>query len=241
MIDFHAHFLPGIDDGAKKPTESVEMLRELSRQNVKMVVASPHFYVDEGSIDDFCRRRERSIKKMLTELEKSGGEIPSVAVGAEVFFFPTIASLGGLEKLCIKGTNYMLLELPFEKWSPRVMDGVYRLITNSGIIPVIAHINRYISYGNNISLAYQLKDMGAVIQINAEFFNSLKTRRKAVSYFKNSAADVLGSDCHNMAVRAPEIGKAAEYFQKKLGEERFLKMNKLSEKILSGAELIYKN
>ena len=219
MIDFHAHILPGIDDGAKNSKESVKLLRALASQGVTKVLATPHFYPGERSVEEFLEDRQNSIERLIKALsnKEDADELPKIAVGAEVLFYPSVAGMEGLSELCISGTEYMLLEMPFEKWMPRVFDGVYRIIANCGITPIIAHIDRYIVYGNDISAAYQLKEMGAVVQVNAEFFTSFKTKRKAVSYFRHSAADVLGSDSHNMEKRAPEIGKAVEYAQKKAG------------------------
>ena len=34
LVDFHCHILPEMDDGAKSPIESVQMLEILYRQNV---------------------------------------------------------------------------------------------------------------------------------------------------------------------------------------------------------------
>jgi len=46
IIDFHAHILPGIDDGCATIDESLEAASILAAQGVKTVVATPHFLPD---------------------------------------------------------------------------------------------------------------------------------------------------------------------------------------------------
>ena len=43
MIDFHNHFLPGVDDGAKTFQESIEMLKFASKQGITEVVQTIHY------------------------------------------------------------------------------------------------------------------------------------------------------------------------------------------------------
>jgi protein-tyrosine phosphatase len=42
MIDLHCHILPGIDDGPKTLTESLEMARIFEQAGYSHVVATPH-------------------------------------------------------------------------------------------------------------------------------------------------------------------------------------------------------
>ena len=51
MIDIHSHVLPGIDDGSKSVDMSLAMLKESYKQGVDTVVATPHFYIKENTID----------------------------------------------------------------------------------------------------------------------------------------------------------------------------------------------
>ena len=59
--------------------------------------------------------------------------------------FPGVAGMEELPELAIKGTSYILLEMPFEVWS----EGTFRTlnaIRNRGLYPIIAHIERYLSF-----------------------------------------------------------------------------------------------
>ncbi len=235
MIDFHAHIIPGIDDGAKTVRESVDMLRMLSSQGIDKVILTPHFYPGEISPEDFLKKREEGFRLVLDEKEKllPKEKLPQIAKGAEFFFFPLIYSFNDIEKFCIEGTDYLLLEMPFVKWHPSFFDSLHKLISNRGITPIIAHIDRYFSFGNGKDEINKLKELGALLQINAEAFNLFWSRRKALSLVKNAIIDVIGSDCHNLDARKPEIDKAIISIQKRLGREQVTKIEAFSEEILA--------
>ena len=55
MIDFHSHILPGIDDGSKNTQMSLAMIEEEKKQGVHTIVATPHFYADEDSVERFLK------------------------------------------------------------------------------------------------------------------------------------------------------------------------------------------
>ena len=44
ITDMHCHILPGLDDGSKSIEETMEALREASRQGITSVIATPHYY-----------------------------------------------------------------------------------------------------------------------------------------------------------------------------------------------------
>lgn len=47
-----------------------------------------------------------------------------------------------LEALCITGTKYILLDMPYSKWS----EWVYTSVQNIIVITVIAYVERYDTY-----------------------------------------------------------------------------------------------
>ena len=42
FVDIHNHILPGIDDGAKNPEESLELIRGFQDFGVHRFIATPH-------------------------------------------------------------------------------------------------------------------------------------------------------------------------------------------------------
>ena len=75
-------------------------------------------------------------------------------------------------------------------------------------------------------------DANAKIQINANFVISKMTSRRALGMIWNNLVSFMGSDCHNLTMRAPNIGKAAKIIDKKLGSRGFNMLGRNEEKIM---------
>src|SRR6195952_1510198 len=46
MVDMHSHVLPGIDDGAQTPGESVALVKKMMELGIKKIIATPHIMAD---------------------------------------------------------------------------------------------------------------------------------------------------------------------------------------------------
>ncbi len=218
MIDIHTHILPELDDGSRNVEESVKMLGMLSGQGVDTVVATPHFYIDNTSITDFLELRDASLKKLTASTNPE--ERPQIALGAEVQFFPDMYAMDEIEKLCISGTRYMLVEMPFSRWSGYVYKTLTKLFTARGITPIVAHVERYLDFQDeeDVDVLRKLKETNSLIQINSGFLTWRNSRRRALNLVKRGLVNFMGSDCHNMESRPPEIRSGYDVIYKKLGE-----------------------
>ena len=216
MIDIHTHILPEIDDGSRSVDESVSMLETLFRQGVDTVAATPHFYVDRIGFDEFIEMREKSAKKLAAAVEAIPDR-PGIALGAEVQFFSEMYSFEKLNMLCIGGTRYILVEMPFERWTEYTYQALERIYFNRGIIPIIAHVERYMRFNKTKEMLPRIVEANAQIQINSGFLQSGKTRRKAVGMLKDGRVSFVASDCHNMTSRPPNLSEGMQIVKKKLG------------------------
>ena len=216
MLDFHTHILPGIDDGSKSSQMSCDMINELIKQGVDAFVATPHFYYDCMSIEGFLKHRKISSMRILDALEKNGiKERPKFVLGAEVKFFYGLDAFEAADLLCISGTRYMLVEMPFKVWDKKMYSTLTSLYMNRGIIPIIAHIERYLTSNPGNGMLRNIVRTGALVQANTAFFTSFRTRLKAFTMMKNGLIQFVGTDCHDMEKRKPEFSKAMELFEKK--------------------------
>ena len=233
MIDFHSHFLPKIDDGSKSSEMSAEMLKASAEYGIKTMVATPHFYIYKNTADEFYARRKDSYERLLSYISQNGiTDIPDIVLGAEVYYFRGITNYDGLDKLKIADTDYMLLEMPFEKWQERVLDDVWNLKEKLGITPVIAHIDRYIDFQKGTDNIERLFEMDIPIQMNAEFVNGFFTKKKALKLITDGHVRVLGSDCHNMDSRKPNRGPCLQTIEKKCGRKTVDDIYGYSKKLL---------
>ena len=221
MIDFHSHFLPGIDDGSENVSMSLSMLNAWSIQGIDTVVASPHFYATRNNPERFLRNREaayNAVREAMSRYRPSnGGNWPDIMLGAEVYFFNGISRYEGLHDLCLEGTDLLLLEMPFTPWTSRMIDEVSIIASTTGIMPVAAHIERYLNQPKSLVKAFL--DLDIYIQSNAEFFLERGTSRKALKMLKKDVVIFLGSDAHNMGSRSVNIGPALQVISKSLGQD----------------------
>lgn len=199
MIDFHTHILPCIDDGSQSITESVSMLREEKRMGIEAVVATPHFYANEHSPSSFLKKREQVWNQLKPYL---WAELPRVYLGAEVQYFEGICAVEDIGLLRIQGTDMLLVEMPFTRWSDRMIEDILELNERDNVQIVLAHIERYMAMQQD-DIWQGLRDRGILMQCNVSFFDGWKTKYRAMSMLKNGQIHFLGSDCHNMRSRRP--------------------------------------
>ena len=214
MTDFHSHVLPKMDDGSKSTEESLEMLKALSEQGVNKVIATPHYYANDESVEDFLKRREASFERLKLLLTS---EMPEILLGAEIRFYEGISRLSDLKALCIQNTNLLLLEMQMDKWTEYTLRELIEISNNRGITLVLAHVERYMKFQQK-GVVERLLANGVLMQINADFVCNIFTRSKAIKMLKKQKVHLLGSDCHNMSDRPPKIGEALRIIGKKLGE-----------------------
>ena len=144
MVDFHSHVLPRMDDGSASLKMSIEMLHMEAEQGIYRVVATPHFYAQHDSPRNFLDRRESAKSQLMEEISRQEG-LPQLFVGAEVYYFSGMSESECLADLRIEDTNYILVEMPMAPWTDAMYEELYKIYAHRGLIPIIAHIDRYIS------------------------------------------------------------------------------------------------
>ncbi len=205
MIDLHAHFLPGIDDGSKTVDESIAMLDDAYKQGVTVCAGTSHIVLHgEGCIESFLKKRNNAIADLEKSLEYSGCVVPKLIYGAEIFLDNDISKYNGIEKLCLNGTTLLLVELPTKAYTPEYAEWLYSL-TLKGIVPIIAHIERY-SYINE--LLNELDMVNVVYQTNAKSVMKNSWSKFVFELYYSGKAIVVSSDMHNMGLRKSYMNKA---------------------------------
>lgn len=220
MIDWHSHILPGMDDGSRSATESVEMLRTLREQGVDTVIATPHFHADHESVESFLERRAHSYEMLCKEKKDAAVRI---LLGAEVRYYQGISRLSSLEDIKTEGTKLLLLEMPEIRWSESVVKEIEEISCSSQTRLILAHVERCLPL-QRPDVWYRLIDCGVLMQSNAEFFCDVLTKRKALRLLGEGMISLVGSDCHGLERRPPLLDRAYETIKKRFGEDFVLQM-----------------
>lgn len=228
MIDLHSHFLPGMDDGSATAEESAQMLRLSKQQGVDTIVAASHFYALQDNPDDYLRRRQEAFAK----IDYDPVTMPAVLLGAEVTYFGGMSHSEDVRKLCIGDTSLLLIEMPLRPWTSREVEDLCRL-TQQGILPVMAHVERYMKRGQIPTYGERMLREGLYFQINAESLQTGFRGRHILRMVKEGKAHFLGSDSHNMQHRISKMDQAAQVIRSKLGQETLDRMNRIGAELLS--------
>ena len=207
MIDIHAHILPGVDDGASKMKESVQMLSMAREQGVTDVFATSHYSKQYPNIKPeifrgLCKKVERQANRV------KGGK-------QEIFYSEEVLQLLDEGKLMtLADSDYVLIE-----FSPTVSySEISRAVGDlrmSGFDPIIAHAERYQCLRTDNRVA-DLISQGAYIQLNfrsigGKWYDS--TTRWCRKMLKNHMVHVLGTDMHNTRSRKPDTEAAVHWMR----------------------------
>ena len=218
MVDFHSHILPGVDDGAKDIDTAVQMLVTSKNQGVEKIIATPHFYGNKDNLDDFLARREESYNMLMSYIKEKELDVPEIILGAEVAFCEEILNLD-IRKLCIEGTETLLIELPFSFINEWVYNKLYNMIMKYGVDIVLAHIERYVRNPKDLSCIQPFIDLDLMMQVNADSFLKRKHKKTIKKLIENKKLDFIGSDMHNTTTRVSHMDQAVKKIRKKYGEE----------------------
>lgn len=191
VTDFHSHILPALDHGCADISEAKLQLSIMKQLGTDIAVATPHFYPHIHKVQSFVESTDTAISKLCSA---GISDSPALAVGAEVLLCKNMEMMSGLDKLCIRGTRVLLLELPMMALDDGHFDTV-EAILSKGYTVVLAHIDRYLKkYESGVD---DILSMGALAQINAECLCSFSVPKKIRYYLENTdKISAIGSDLH---------------------------------------------
>jgi len=207
-IDFHAHILPGLDHGCKNIEEAKQQLKLAKKAKVTCIVATSHFYPHSESVASFLNRREEAYQAMKQLAQEAGIQ---VKLAAEVLLCEGMEHMEDLYKLCVSGTNTLLLELPQNgEWTIGLQESLIRIHTEKNIQVLLAHVERYPK-----KQVLELLEQRFLVQMNGDYiaaFGFKNLLNKAVS---KKLLYGIGSDIHGVKKGYKTYTKAI----KKLGKE----------------------
>jgi protein-tyrosine phosphatase len=162
--DMHAHFLPGLDDGAPDLSTSVELVRALKTLGYKKLIATPH--ISQEFYPNPAETIGQSLEKCRAAVAAQGIDI---ALEAAAEYMIDDAFIAAVEQdaplLCFGTARCVLIETGFIVPHPMLQSVIFQLKAR-GYQPVLAHPERYTFYYNNIAAIQSVKDAGCLLQLN---------------------------------------------------------------------------
>ena len=226
QIDFHSHILPHLDHGSGSRETSAAQLAMMQASRVGTVCATSHFYPQKSLLDTFLKKRQESLGWLLDRV--GDAPRPQILLGAEVLICEGLENMEGLHRLCLQGTNLLLLEMPFlggTSWTPRLYATAEEIL-GMGIQPVLAHVDRYPK-----KAVEPLLKKGMLAQVNADGLCRRMGRRHLMEWIEQGLVVALGSDLHE----APPDGYRAWYRVMTTMPEQFRTIMERTEKLVEGA------
>ncbi len=247
------HVLPEIDDGSSSLEKSMQMLELSASQGVSDVVATPHFYAFDMSLDEFLERRASAYSKVTDACAQSETVLPKLHLCAETAYFRGISESERLSDLALQinrggelaDSNVLLIEMPFVEWTGHEVDEIRSIIDRDYRV-VIAHVERFMIHENRRQLD-RLFDLPVIMQVNCEHLIEHCDewcRPKGIFAKKNGAEElfrpgcryILGSDAHGMRRRPPDMSEgmnALHRIEQKLGQSITDDISIISSELLS--------
>jgi len=226
LSDMHCHILFGVDDGASDIGTSMTMLRQAHEDGINNVVLTPHYHPRRGKTE-----YSTIVANFETLKNRVKQELPDMVIllGREVCF---LSDFYDNKELLIdktmNGSKYILLEFLFET-EKKKMENAIVSIKASGYKPIIAHIERYICTVDDYEFAAELKQFGALIQVNADSVmgkNGSAIKKYTKYLLDEGLVDFIATDAHDTKLRKPELSKCFKYIESVYGSEYAEKLMK---------------
>ena len=217
MIDTHLHILPGIDDGPETMAQSLMLARELVNEGVQVAIATPHYN------DEYPRRPAHEISERVADLQREldRNAIPlHLLAGHEALIKRGLVEDIQLGRLAtLNGSRYLLLELWNEAWLPETERVIFELRA-FGVVPVLAHPERYRAIQHDTNRLYALLEQGVLTQLTAGALVGLQgntTRKCAETLLKKGFMHCIASDAHGPGRRPPALRQGVQRAQSIVG------------------------
>jgi protein-tyrosine phosphatase len=216
-VDLHAHFLPGLDDGAKTAQMGLQMVGALAALGFGTVHATPHQRAGR-----FMPAREAIDGAFASLRDEAVARHPGLTVGlaAENFWdevFHERLQRGGLP--CYPGGKAFLFEINPQQMPPRIENTLFD-VRLAGRLPVMAHPERYLAVQEDISRAEAigrstalLVDLGALDGAHGR--PAMKAARRLL---EEGLVHAAASDVHT-AEDQRTVAAGMAWIRKRLGAE----------------------
>lgn len=222
MIDIHAHILPYVDDGADDMADALLMAELAVESGVRAVIATPHsnipgeFKTYEGT------ELQRRVSDLQERIARRGLPL-TLLCGMEIYGTEdTAGKIQSGKLISLNGSGYYLVEFGFHKdgeWITAILESIRDL----GVVPVVAHPERYVCIQRDPGLALDWIDMGCQLQMNR---GSIFGKFGRASFYaadellKNDWITYVASDAHSPYQRTTYMRDIYEFLKEEFSRSR---------------------
>ncbi len=206
FIDIHSHSLWGIDDGSQSFGETLDLCECAEENETSVLFVTPHLiYWDQA--EDLLDERDEKVEYLCEELEDSNSSL-IIKKGFEILCDDEIFDIKYFKPYTLNESRYILIEFDFYKTTEDDVKSWCNYLQSFGLVPIIAHPERYGFVIDDIGCLDRLSDSGVLFQINAgspagmfgDNEMEVSCKMLAAGY-----ADFVGSDAHRINIRNTDM------------------------------------
>lgn len=161
-MDMHAHWLPGIDDGADTPETTMTLVGRLYELGYRKLIATPHVYPD--LYDNTSATIRTAFEAVESDIRSSWPDL-EIGFAAEYFIDERFDKLIAERSLLTFSGDRVLVEFSFLDKPPFAGESLFQMGLK-GYIPVLAHVERYPYFYRESKSLQLFRDMGVEFQCN---------------------------------------------------------------------------
>ena len=197
MIDIHTHILPKIDDGAQSLEETYHMIEEAQKAGFTDIIATSHYIENQYEVDTIKRRALiEAINRVIAQKELN----IKLHMGNEIYITPNLAQLVKQKKVAtLADSRYVLFELPMNSKINYLEKIIFEIQAN-GLVPIIAHPERYQYVQENPNFVVNLVTKGVLFQANFASIGGYygkKAKKALIQLLKANSIHFFAVDAHN--------------------------------------------
>jgi len=219
VIDLHCHMLPGIDDGARNLSVSLEMAKASVDQGIEVTACTPHIL--PGLYHNSGPAIRQATLDLQAALDAEGLPLRLVA-GADVHMCPDfVAGLQSGRLLTLGDTRYVLVEPPHHTAPPQLEEFFFNLVV-AGYVPILTHPERNPLVMRRPELLHRWVMRGCLVQVTAKSYTGgfgSKAQRSAEWWLGQNLIHFFASDAHDVKHRPPILSACYQKLAEARGEE----------------------
>ncbi len=229
FIDIHSHSLWGVDDGSQSFEQTIRMCSLASEQGTGTLFVTPHIMY-WNKAENLLDERDSKVEYLTEALEENGSQL-IIKKGFEILCDDEIFNIKYFKPYTLNESRYILIEFDFFKTSYDDVSAWCRYLKSFGLVPVIAHPERYAFVMNDTSVLDKLSENGMLFQINAgspvgafgEQEMNISCKMLEAGY-----VDFIGSDAHRVSLRNTDMLSFFEEYPYSISREELLKISALN-------------
>jgi protein-tyrosine phosphatase len=196
-VDFHSHFLPGLDDGCATLEDSISLLKIMESYGYKKLIMSPHV------MGDFYKNTPEMIdeKLQLVKEEASRQDIHlTLEASAEYYLDEWFGDKIKNKTLVPFAGNHILFEISYMNEPRNLYETIFNLQV-SGYKPILAHPERYKFFHDRFDQYEKLVENNCMLQVNLLSligYYGYAEKKIADKFIEKKMVHFVSSDAHRL-------------------------------------------